>query len=122
MNTALKSITRIGSKAMSTSTPRAKEYLAIVQDKPGTMEKRIQVREKHLAAAKQNNKSGIVPFGGGIANDFPEPGQQFPFVGSALVVTADSKHDVIQLLKQDIYFTSGVWDVENAKIYAVSPK
>jgi hypothetical protein len=33
-----------------------------------------------------------------------------------VIVEADSKEAAIALLKQDIYYKSGVWDVDNAQI------
>ena len=40
--------------------------------------------------------------------------------GSILTVCAESKDEVMQMLKNDIYTKSGVWNVEDAKIYDVS--
>lgn len=35
------------------------------------------------------------------------------FAGSALVVEAESKEAVLEILKNDIYGKSGVWDLKN---------
>lgn len=40
------------------------------------------------------------------------------FAGSTLVVVAESKQAVIDLIKDDIYVRSGVWDLEKAQIWA----
>jgi hypothetical protein len=36
--------------------------------------------------------------------------------GSVLIVEADSREEIIEALKKDIYYKSGVWDVDGAKI------
>jgi uncharacterized protein len=108
--------------AFSTSSNRAKEYLAIIYDKPGMLQRRLEVREKHLEVARPDNRSGLLPLGGGLAEEFPETGQQFQFVGSTLIVSANSKAEALERLKQDIYYTSGVWDLDNALIFAVCDK
>ena len=35
------------------------------------------------------------------------------FAGSALIVVAESKEEVLDLLKKDVYVDAGVWDLEN---------
>lgn len=40
--------------------------------------------------------------------------------GSALVVVADTREEVLELLKGDVYAKSGVWDVEGVVLYPVS--
>jgi uncharacterized protein len=38
-------------------------------------------------------------------------------MGSTLVCWAESKEQIIEELKKDIYTTSGVWDVDKVQIY-----
>lgn len=57
---------------------------------------------------------------GALADEYPEEGQPPQFKGSAVVVRAANKAEVIEFLKQDIFYTEGVWDVDNAQINAVS--
>lgn len=40
------------------------------------------------------------------------------FAGSSLVVVAESKEEIVQMLRNDIYGTMGVWDVDNVSVYA----
>lgn len=37
-----------------------------------------------------------------------------------MVYTGESAEDVRQIIKNDIYATSGVWDIEKVQIYPVS--
>lgn len=38
------------------------------------------------------------------------------FAGSTIVAVAETKEQVIEDLKKDIYYTSGVWDVEKVSL------
>lgn len=97
-----------------------KEYLVIVQDKPNSFDKRMEVRDQHLGNIKsvvkaQGPGNGPMTSGGGIAHDKDQN-----LCGSMLTIEAESKEKVIEMLKEDVYYTSGVWDVDNAQIFAVS--
>lgn len=37
-----------------------------------------------------------------------------------MVARAESREEVVQALRQDIYCTSGIWDLEKAQIHPVS--
>lgn len=39
------------------------------------------------------------------------------FAGSTLMVVAESRQAVIDLIKDDVYVKSGVWDLEKAQIW-----
>ena len=55
----------------------------------------------------------MLPFSlGATLEEHPMPGDDPPKMnGSALIAVAESKEDVLALLKEDIYSTSGVWDL-----------
>lgn len=107
---------------MSSTASSLREYVVIVKDFPGTLDQRLKVRAQHMDGAKADNQMSLMPTGGGIADEFPNEGEQFQFVGSMLLMKAENKDKVVERLKKDIYATSGVWDVDNAQIYAVSKK
>ncbi|KAG5979450.1 hypothetical protein E4U55_005163 [Claviceps digitariae] len=76
----------------STSAPKKiREFLVIVPDKPGVWK---------CARALLNS----VP-----AGDDPAA---FDFMGSTIVCKAETKEQVLEQLKNDIYVTSGVWDLK----------
>ncbi|OAA56851.1 Dimeric alpha-beta barrel [Cordyceps fumosorosea ARSEF 2679] len=105
---------------MSTSSTPAKfEFLVIVPDKPGTLQKRLEVRATHLANVKPLVANGTYKMGGAVLNSVPEGADPsaFDFHGSSLVAVAESKEAVLEQLKNDIYVTSGVWDLEKAQIF-----
>ncbi|KAI0536324.1 hypothetical protein GGR58DRAFT_398225 [Xylaria digitata] len=105
----------------SISTPPAGQYewLVVVPDKPGVHEKRLEVRAQHLAGTKPLAESGFIKTGGAIFNEKPESddASKFSFYGSSLVCVASSKEEILELLRKDIYATSGVWDLDNAQIW-----
>lgn len=43
----------------------------------------------------------------------------YKFAGSSLIIVADSRADVVELIKKDIYTETGVWDVE--KVHCPQP-
>lgn len=59
---------------------------------------------------------------GAIFNSVPEGTDptKFDFAGSALVAVAETKEQVIEQLKEDIYYKEGVWDVDNVSIQFTS--
>ncbi|KAI1494968.1 hypothetical protein F5X96DRAFT_665171 [Biscogniauxia mediterranea] len=110
--------------------PGKHEWLVVVPDKPGTQQKRLEINSppeyeyrKHFEGLTSLVESGTIKTGGAILNDKPESDDpsKFDWYGSTLVVVASSKEEVKQLLANDIYGTSGVWDVENAKIAFRNP-
>ncbi|CAJ2502810.1 Uu.00g102040.m01.CDS01 [Anthostomella pinea] len=106
----------------SISTPPAGkcEWLVVVPDKPGMQQKRLDVRPKHFEGLQPYLESGQFKTGGAVLNEKPEGDDptKWDFHGSTLVLIAESKDEVKAILEKDIYATSGVWDVENAQIWA----
>ncbi|EFX01283.1 hypothetical protein CMQ_6225 [Grosmannia clavigera kw1407] len=102
------------------STSAQSEWLVIIPDYPGTVDKRLEVRGIHLANTKPLRESGVLKSGGAIVDDIPSnPADPttYKFAGSTLTVVAESRNDVVDLIKKDIYTEKGVWDVEKAQIY-----
>lgn len=95
------------------------EYLVVVQDKPGSFEERMRMREEHLSTLRTailaQGSNGPITSGGPIAVDKDEN-----LSGSCMTIVAESKEKVIDQLKKDVYYTAGVWDLDNVQIFAVS--
>lgn len=107
-------------RTMSTAAaPRKFEFLVIVPDKPGAQQKRLEVRAAHLAEVKPRFENGTYKMGGAVLNSVPngtDP-STFDFHGSSFVAEAESKEAVLEQLKDDVYVTSGVWDLEKAQVF-----
>ncbi|ODQ82014.1 hypothetical protein BABINDRAFT_32382 [Babjeviella inositovora NRRL Y-12698] len=98
------------------------EWLVVVRDTP--VNNRMEHRPQHFADSppKFTANGGKVIMGGGIFNsDKPlvADGSQPlpPFAGSAFVIRAESKQEVIDFLKQDVYAREKVWDMDNLEIW-----
>jgi len=99
------------------ATGQTYEWLVIVPDKPDVLPKRLEVRTKHLDAVMPRSKTGQVVMGGSFLSDIPKEGETPDMIGSSLVVVASTKEEVLELLKGDIYTTSGVWDLDKVRIW-----
>lgn len=58
-------------------------------------------------------------FSGAMLNAHPAYGETPSFKGSMMLAVAENEAQVLELLNNDIYTTSGVWDMENAQIIPV---
>lgn len=57
---------------------------------------------------------------GAIFADHPREGEDSQFLGSVVVYTGENVEEVRQIINNDIYATSGVWDMKKIQIYPVS--
>ncbi|PHH75967.1 hypothetical protein CDD82_4204 [Ophiocordyceps australis] len=104
---------------MASSIAKKYDFIVLVPDKPNAQAKRLQVRPLHMQKLTPKVESGTWKLGGAILNELPKDDNPngFNFAGSALICVAENKDQVIQQLRDDVYATEGVWDVDNAQIY-----
>ncbi|KAI9930839.1 hypothetical protein ASPWEDRAFT_47814 [Aspergillus wentii DTO 134E9] len=98
------------------SAPAKKEFLCILPDKPGVVEKRLEVRGAHLENVKPLVEQGSVVIGGATFDHHPTGGETPAFNGSMLIVVVENEEQVWEILKNDVYVKNGVWDLERAQI------
>lgn len=55
-----------------------------------------------------------------MLDEAPKEGEGLKINGSVMLALAESKEEVLQALKRDIYCTSGVWDWDKVQIHPVS--
>ncbi|SGZ46499.1 CIC11C00000005060 [Sungouiella intermedia] len=89
------------------------EWNVIVYDKPGT--DRSQVRPQHVAAIPEAVNSGIVTSVGAIYHDV----EKTKFAGSTFHLMAESKEEILDFLKKDVYYASGIWDLDSVVAHPV---
>lgn len=89
------------------------EWNVIVYDKPGA--DRSKHRPSHLAAIPETVTSGIVKSVGAIYHDV----EKTKFAGSAYHLMADSREDIIEFLKKDIFAKEGIWDLDTVVAYPI---
>ena len=85
------------------------EYNVIIYDLPNA--DRSKVRAQHVADIPQHVPNPIRS-AGAIYHDEAKT----KFAGSAFHLVANSKEEVIEFLKKDIYYREGVWDINNVVI------
>ncbi|EAA31442.2 hypothetical protein GE21DRAFT_8368 [Neurospora crassa] len=112
----------IRTMATSTSTTTAGkkiEWLVVVPDFEGVGEKRLEVRPDHFAGLGKNVDNGCFQMGGAVLSEPPtsDDPKTFKFAGSTIVLVAESREEVIKILKDDVYAQKGVWDVDNAQMW-----
>lgn len=72
-----------------------------------------------MAEMTKHIDSGLFQMGGATLHS-PPKGEKLDIHGSAIVARAASAEAVIQVLKQDLYYRSRVWDFGKMQMYPVS--
>ncbi|KAI4849861.1 hypothetical protein E4T44_03083 [Aureobasidium sp. EXF-8845] len=93
------------------------EWMVILPDNVGALDKRMAVREQHLSAIKPNAESGFWVLGGAMLEDTPKEGSPLKITGSVMMAVASSKEEVMEKIKSDIYADKGVWDMDKIQIF-----
>ncbi|AET39546.1 YciI family protein Ecym_4509 [Eremothecium cymbalariae DBVPG len=90
------------------------EWCVTVYDKPGS--DRSPYRSMHLERIPELVQEGKIVVAGAIYKDLVD-GKPGGFAGSHLILVADTREEVVELLKGDIYAKEGVWDMDNILIF-----
>lgn len=84
-------------------------YVIFAQDKPNTLDKRLAVREKHLARLTQlQAENRLLTAGPNPAIDDENPGEA-GFTGSTVIAQFDSLDAAKQWASEDPYVEAGVY-------------
>lgn len=85
------------------------QYLVIAYDHEGMLEKRLEVRDAHVAGTRKLMAEGkILNAGAMIEGD--------KMVGSSLFVDFDSEEEIKAWLESEPYVVNGVWNMEQFQI------
>ncbi|KAG4029350.1 hypothetical protein MFRU_016g01040 [Monilinia fructicola] len=109
--------TRKMSSAAATPAAEKFEWLVILPDNEGALERRVSVRPKHFEGLKTGLESGFWKMGGAFLSEPPSGDSPLKFQGSCMIALASSKEEVIEVLKKDIYAENDVWDFSKIQIY-----
>lgn len=93
------------------------EWIVIVYDVPNS--RRAEFRPQHLANLPAVYAAGKVTSCGPTLAESPVEGSPLKLNGSHFIWTADSKEEIIEELKKDIYYKEGVWDLDSATFIPV---
>lgn len=102
---------------MSSISTTKNEYLVIVPDYANSLQKRLDVRSKHFEGLKPHVESGDVVFGGAMLSKHGAQGETPDMTGSAMLIKAESEEATREWLANDVYAKSGVWNLNEVKIY-----
>ncbi|CAE7170501.1 unnamed protein product [Rhizoctonia solani] len=87
---------------------------------PDALSRRLSVREAHMAKAKEILGTFLIRGGAMLAPDSDldavAAGGPKKMIGSVIFVGGNSLEEVTKRVKEDIYYTSGVWDPEKLVI------
>lgn len=84
-------------------------YVIFAQDRPNTLEKRLAVREHHLARLTQlQQENRLLTAGPNPAIDSEDPAEA-GFTGSTVIAQFDSLASAKQWASEDPYVTAGVY-------------
>ncbi|KAM3069441.1 hypothetical protein ACMFMF_008658 [Clarireedia jacksonii] len=101
----------------SASAPEKIEWLVILPDQEGALERRLSVRPQHFEGLKSGSEAGFWKMGGAILHEAPKEGEALKFAGSAMIAFGSSKEEVLETLKKDIYAENDVWDFSKVQIW-----
>lgn len=93
------------------------EYLVILPDLPGVLQKRLGLRAKHFARIEADTQAGIITFGGGLLKEHGKEGEPPQVKGSTMTILAESEAAVWERVRSDEFAINGVWDVDRVEIY-----
>lgn len=88
------------------------QYLVIAYDNENVLDKRLEVRDEHVKAAKELMAKGNVITAGALIEDDK-------MVGSSLFVDFASDDDFDSWLENEPYVKAGVWNMEELQIVPV---
>lgn len=101
---------------MSSSLP-LREWLIQVPIEPGTLEKRLALRQQHIEEAMPKIKEGIITFAGGILSKPTVDGDNKDMTVTMFTVISETEDEARKILDEDIYTTAGIWDSKKAQIF-----
>lgn len=93
------------------------EWLIILPDHQGKLSERLRVRPDHLKNIKPLVESKFWVMGGASLEEPIKEGETPKMNGSVMIAQADTKDEVLEKIRNDIYYTSGVWDESKIQIF-----
>ena len=80
-------------------------FIMIGFDRPDSAERRVRIREQHLAHISGLDREGRIAYAGPIRDDADERS-----IGSVIVLSAASLEEARTLVDRDPYVTAGVFE------------
>ncbi|MCJ1481480.1 hypothetical protein MMC06_001639 [Schaereria dolodes] len=104
------------------------EFLIILPDNAGVLEKRMSVRPyvyfpQPPSTRTWNNtllKALLSITGGATLDAHPVADEGLKINGSVMLALAESKEEVLEQIKNDVYCKEGIWDMDKIQVIPVS--
>ncbi|GAB7365245.1 hypothetical protein MBLNU230_g6329t2 [Neophaeotheca triangularis] len=96
------------------------EWIVILPDSPNALSKRMEVRPQHIANLKPSVDSGFTVMGGALLDEPIKEGESPKINGSIICASAESREEIMENLKKDIYWETGVWDASKVSFLRFS--
>ena len=112
--------TRTMSNSVKQQDYPVKEWLVVVPDQSGALQKRQATKAAHIEGAMSLVNGGQLPyFGVTLAKHQSSnaDGEYDDINGSVMVIRASNKESIQGFLERDAYSKAGVWDVNGAQIF-----
>ncbi|KAI0261348.1 hypothetical protein BC834DRAFT_830366 [Gloeopeniophorella convolvens] len=107
------------------SAPAPKHLFAVYapdRSAPGALERRLAVRERHLAGVDGLLARGLMKFGGALlAPGLVDAQGRKSMVGSVMFYEAETLEEVRAAVEADAYWTGDVWDKDKLVILPFVP-
>ena len=118
---AIRCTSNMSNPVPSSSLPaETQEWLVMIPDHANVLSKRMEVRPKHFENLPSKIESGFMKAGGATMAEPLKEGESMKLNGSFMIAKAESEEEILKKLRDDIYTTSGVWDLEKVTITPVS--
>lgn len=59
---------------------------------------------------------------GAMLEEVPKEGEGLKILGSAMMAHAATKEEILEAIKQDIYFKSNVWNLDKVRLHMSTSK
>lgn len=91
-----------------------KQYIITAHDYSDALERRLAVRNEHLAGAKRLKENGNFIKAGALLNADDE------MIGSVMMLQFESDEEMLQWKDNDPYVTAKVWEIVDVKSFKVA--
>lgn len=88
------------------------QYLVVVYDRIGTLEKRLEVRDAHLSGVKKLIDEGKIINAGALI-------EEETMIGSSLYIDFETEDDIHKWLAQEPYVVEEVWNMDTFHLMPV---
>ena len=96
------------------------EWLVQIPDHPDVLQSRMAHLSAHLSYNKTTVEAGQLVMVGPTLSEHPKSADQgLPMNGSVMVLKVSSEDEVWQIIKENPFATTGIWNVDKAVVMPI---